>query len=96
MTNNMTILLWCTVNYFSRRIAAKMQEEANILANLRHGNIVPCLGILWSPNLYALAMGLAVYGSLKTFSEDHKISHKLKVNIIKLCQYILNFLTYVN
>ena len=56
-----------------------MQKEANLLAALRHGNIVPCLGIVWSPNLYGIAMGLAVYGSLQSFCSDHKISHKLKV-----------------
>ena len=73
----MTIIFYC----FSRRIAEKMQREANILANLRHGNIVPCVGILWSPNLYALAMGLAEYGSLQKFAEDHNISHKVKVSV---------------
>ena len=63
-------------------LVTKLKEEAVVLYNLRHSNIVQFSGVLWSPPDFGIAMPLVPYGSLDIFLGQYDLSSLIKVIIL--------------
>ena len=61
-------------------MTSKLKEEAMVLYNLRHSNIIQFSGVLWSPPDFGIVMPLVPYGSLDSFIAEYNISSLAKVN----------------
>ena len=71
-------------------MTSKLKEEAMVLYNLRHTNIVPFSGVLWSPPDFGIAMPLMPYGSFNKFLNKYEVSWMAKVTIV-LIQFVAQF-----
>ena len=67
----------------------KLREEAGMLCNLRHDNIIQFVGLLWSPPDFGVAMSLAEHGSLSTVIDTHSVPWTLRVNLFYGYTHIL-------
>ena len=73
--------------YSRSPLTSKLREEAAILYDLRHTNIIQFSGVLWSPPDFAIAMPFMKFGSIETLIDEYDINPSIKVgNCYYSCQ----------
>ena len=61
-------------------LTSKLKEEAMVLYNLRHKNIIQFTGVLWCPPDFGIAMPLVPLGTLAHFLAQYDAGWLAKVN----------------